>query len=596
MRVADYIAKFLVKNNIRHIFLVTGGGAMFLNDGIAACKDINPVCLHHEQAAAMAAVGYAKYNYTPGAALLTTGCGGTNAITGLLNAYQDNIPCIFISGQVKRKETTRLSKVPLRQFGVQEVDIITIVESITKYSVMLDDADRIRYELEKAIHIATTGRMGPVWIDVPMDIQGAIIDEKNLEGFIPSNKETPSLKEDIELIKNDLKTARRPIIIAGQGIKLSKTVNLFQQLVEDYQVPYVTSRLGVDILPSSHPLFIGRIGNKGDRAGNFAVQNADYILVLGSRLSVSTTGHEYDLFGREAKKVVIDIDEDEHNKETIRIDKFIHADLKDFFAEFIFTYKELSEERKTWIKKCLDWKNKWSIFLKQYDNDSSGINLYKFMERLSATLDEKAVIISDAGSCVFVVPQAMMFKKGHRYITSGAQAEMGYSLPAAIGAAQHCSKGEQIIAITGDGSLQMNIQELQTLVHYQFPVKLFVWNNDGYLSIRTTQRKFFANSLGTDNTNGVSFPNLEKIADAYGLKYVAIKKICEMDEKLQQIYNYCEPVLCEVFCMRDQEIIPNVSALRKEDGTMVSKPFEDMYPYLSREEFLENMIIKPLDN
>ncbi|MGL4670406.1 MAG: thiamine pyrophosphate-binding protein [Methanobacteriaceae archaeon] len=610
LRLVDYVANFLVKKGIKHVFLVTGGGAMFLDDGVAACEDLTAVCVHHEQSAAMAATSYAKHNYTTGAAILTTGCGGTNAITGVLNAYQDNIPCIFLSGQTKRKETVHLSGLPLRQFGVQEADILPIVKPITKYSTMITNPDEIKYELEKAYYIANSGRPGPVWIDIPLDIQGSIINGEELKEFDEiknkANKDIEINKnheKDFETAVKELLNAKRPIILAGQGIKLSKTVPQFKKFIEKFNIPYVASRLGIDTLNSEHPLFIGRIGNKGDRGGNFAIQNSDHILVLGSRLSVSSTGHEYELFAREAKTTVIDIDEFEHKKNTVKIDRFINADLREFFeyVENVNISNTLSKSER-WVNTCQEWKEKWSIFLPEYDDDSNGINLYKFIEILSKTLNEPATIISDAGSSFYVVSQAMQFKKDQKYITTGGQAEMGFSLPAAIGAIYSAKenkvkgkKDEQIIAITGDGSLQMNIQELQTLVHNKLPVKLFVWNNDGYLSIRATQRKFFEHSIGTDKTNGVSFPDLKKICNAYGIKYIAMDKIEKMEEQFKEIYKTKEPVICELFSIRDQDIIPSVSALQKDDGTMISKPLEDMYPFLPREEFKKEMIINPLE-
>lgn len=594
MRVADYIPKFLSEKGIKHVFLVTGGGAMFLNDGIAQCKEMTPVCMHHEQAAAMAAVGYAKRLYTPAFAMFTTGCGGTNAMTGLLNAYQDNIPCIFVSGQVKRKEASALKNVPLRQLGVQEADIVSIVKPITKYAVVVDNPSDIQYEMQKAWEIATSGRPGPVWIDIPMDVQGSLIDEKTLRSY--TKPEKTKKKYAFEQITARLNNAKRPMVIAGQGIKLSNCRNEFLAFLKKFNVPYVASRLGIDILPSDTPYFIGRIGTKGDRAGNFAVQNADYVLALGSRLSVSSTGQEYSLFAREAVIDVIDIDEFEHQKNTIKIDHFICADLRDFFADMQNINSDAGhEQRQQWLQKCLEWKDKWKVCLPEYEDDSKGINLYKFVDELSNKLKGSATVVSDAGSAFYVVSQAMRFAKNQGYVTSGAQAEMGFSLPAAVGVAFAAEKDEKIVAITGDGSLQMNIQELQTLVYLQIPVKLFVWNNDGYLSIRATQKKFFENSVGTDSSNGVSFPDLQKLCGAYGLKYIAMKKISEMDSQFDEIFDYDGPVVCELFSQRDQAIIPAVSALRKEDGTLVSKPLEDMFPFLSREEFLENMIVKPME-
>lgn len=596
IRVCDFVADFVNRAGINHVFTVSGGGLMFLTDGLACNKNIETVCCHHEQAAAMAAVAYAKYEGL-GCAYFTTGCGGTNAATGLLHAYQDGTACLFISGQVKLKETSRNISVPLRQFGVQEADIVSIVEPITKYAVMIENPEDIAYHMGKALYLALDGHRGPVWIDIPMDVQSAFIDPDKLKGFkaeeIKKKTKSEPLEEEIAEVIKLMENAERPVIVAGQGVRLSGAAEIFKNFAEKHSIPFVASRMGFDVLPTEHPLYIGRIGNKGTRAGNFALQNADFLLVLGSRLSVSSTGHEYAYFAREAKIAVVDIDPFEHKKGTVKIDKIINADVKKFLNGF-----SLPENRrfKNWAKACFEWKEKYPVFQSEYYNDKNGINMYLFTEKLSAYLREDDAVITDAGSAVYVPAQGLKFAySGQRYITSGAQAEMGFTLPGAVGvcAARY---GKDVIGITGDGSLQMNIQELQTIVQYAFPVKLFVWNNDGYLSIRATQRKFFEGRfIGTDKQSGVSFPDLAKIAWAYGIKYFKMASLGDTDSVMREVINYKGPVLCEVVCVRDQAVIPAVSSKKLEDGRMVSAPLEDMYPFLPREEFYKNMIVKPLN-
>jgi acetolactate synthase I/II/III large subunit len=596
MRVTDFIADYVYKLGVHEVFMLSGGGMMFLSDGIAKHPHLKAICNHHEQASAMAAVSYSKYNGNIGVAYLTTGCGGTNAITGVLNGWQDNTPILFISGQSKRKETVRNSGLKLRQFGVQEADIIPIVESITKFSIMVNDPDKIAYYLDKAVFLACSGRPGPVWIDVPMDVSSALIDEKTLMRF--SNleekndyKDEPTINE-IKNFKQKLDSSKRPIILAGQGIRLSKSIPLFREFIEKTNIPVVVSRLGFDLLPTNHPLFVGCIGNKGTRPGNFAVQNADLVIAIGSRLSVSTTGHEYATFAREAKIIVVDIDPEEHKKNTVHIDSFINADAGKFLKK-IQTVK--FPDTTEWIKKCQHWKEKYPVCLPVYAKAKSGINLYYFIEILSNKLKDDSVVVGDAGSAVYVPPQSLKLKDRQRYITSGGQAEMGYTIPACIGISIARKKGE-VIGITGDGSFQLNIQELQTIVHYDLPIKIFVWNNSGYLSIRATQTKFFEGRLiGADDTSGVSFPSLRKIAGAYGIQYYKASKSNKLADVVEKVMQYPKAVICEVICLRDQQIIPTVSAYTKEDGSLVSKPIEDMYPFLDREEFSKEMIVKPID-
>jgi acetolactate synthase I/II/III large subunit len=590
-RVVDIVASFLVDKKIKDVFMLSGGGAMFLNDGIASNDSINAICNHHEQACAMGAVAYSKYKNGLSAAILTTGCGSTNAITGLLDAWQDNTPVIFISGQIKRKETSRNSQTSLRQFGVQEADIVSIVEPLTKYSVMVNEPEDILYHLEKAAYLALSGRSGPVWIDIPLDVQGFSIDTNELKHFVPkieTNQEIKGIEQFIEMYEQ----AERPIVLAGNGVRLSGSVDKLREFASKNNIPCAVSYLASDYFEQDNPYYVGRLGIKGDRAGNFALQNSDLIISLGSRLSVCLTGFEYELFARESKLIVVDIDEDEHKKNTVNIDQLICADIGDFLENI--ENKIMPKVSKDWRNKCIHWKNKWPVYQEGYDTET--VNMYEFTKTLSELANEDSIVVSDAGSSYYVVSQSFTFNnKKQRYITSGAQADMGFTLPAAIGACIAANK--PVIGITGDGSFQLNIQELQTIKHYNLPVKLIVWNNNGYLSIRATQDKFFdGRRIGTDSESGVSFPEVEKIAGAYELPYVKINNVAELREKLLDVIVTSGPVICEVMCPENQEVIPAVSAVKNDDGSMTSKPIEDMYPFLDREEFKKEMINRILED
>lgn len=596
MRVADYIADRVYKEGAKDIFMLTGGGMMFLSDGVYSHPKLNAISNHHEQASAMAAVAYAKYTGGIGVAYVSTGCGATNAITGLLDAWQDNVPSVFISGQVKRKETTRNSNLALRQIGTQEADIISIVQPITKYSIMVNDPNEIEYHLEKALHLAKSGRPGPVWLDIPMDVQSATIDLKKQRKFSPSEikkeyKTVPTSSE-MKLFEKMLFGAKRPVIVAGQGIRLADALPEFKKFIKKHKIPVVAPYLGVSNLPTDDPLYIGVIGTKGSRAGNLAMQNADLLVVLGSRLSVTATGYEYDLFAREAKVLVVDIDPIEHAKKTIQIDTFINADIKEFLKRV--TIKNIPSTRK-WREKCLEWKKKYPTCLPEYRTYKKKISMYNLVDTLSRIMDNDAIVVSDAGSSFYVTTQALNIKGKQRYITSGGQADMGFTLPASIGASVSSGK-KQVLGITGDGSFQLNIQELQTIVYNKLPIKLFILNNNGYLSIRATQKKFFKGRLiGTDSTSGLSLPDIKKIAGAYGIKYKKLSKSKTLENDLQEVLTHDGPLICEVMCLEDEPVIPAASAVERPDGTIVSRPLEDMMPFLDRDEYLSNMIIKPVD-
>ena len=568
MRVVDYVIDEVYKAGAKHAFTITGGGAMFINDAVAAHPSIVPVCNHHEQASAMGGVAYSKYTGKPSLVCPTTGCGGTNSITGLLDAWQDSVPVIFVSGNVNLHQ---ISPPGVRNLGVQEARIIEIVESITKYAKLIESVDDVEEVVQEALKAATTGRPGPVWIDIPMDIQG---------------KQMPVFS-----LEDEIKKAERPLILAGGGISCAGiSREEFREYVKEAKIPVVTTYNSVDLIESDDPYFVGRVGVKGTRAGNFAMQNCDLLLVLGSRLPVPVSGYNYKTFARDAKVIVVDIDKEEHSKNTVKIDKFIHSDLKDFLNE-----TRISTNVLEWQQKCIRWRDSWPIIpIQNNKSNDTGIDLYDFTGKLNKNKPDDSVVISDAGSAYYVCSQATGIKGKNRYITSSAQAEMGFTIPACIGAA--FAGSPCVIGVTGDGSFQMNLQELQTIKHHKLPIKLFVWNNGGYLSIRTTQKKFFeGREIGTDEDSGVSFPDLVRVAYAYDMDYIKVSDYDSLTPALQTIFANDDPMIIEVMCQKWQEVIPTLQGRKNPDGTISAPPLEDMYPFLSREEFCDNMIVETVE-
>tara|TARA_Y100001963_G_C6785675_1_gene452568 strand:- start:646 stop:2406 length:1761 start_codon:yes stop_codon:yes gene_type:complete len=586
MRLCDFVVQYLEDKGVRYGFGVMGGGAMFLNDALAQNKKIRTVFNHHEQASAMAAVGSTKSNGIPSAVFPTTGCGGTNTITGLLDAWQDSVPCIFISGQVNKAQTTYVHKGP-RKIGVQEANIVEIVKSITKYSTMLTEPEEILQVLDEAWLAMTSGRKGPVWIDIPMDVQNSDVDPSKLrsavDAYVSPKISSWTLSGQLNQAFNDFS---RPLFLIGEGLRTSGQIKSFLSIVEKHNIPFVTTYLGADICRSDHPLNIGRVGIKGSRAGNFALQNSTLLMTLGCSLSTPVTGFNPDGFAPKAYKIVVDIDEKEHAKPAIRkkINHFIHGDLKDVIEVLShLVYRDYGE----WPDKCLHWKNKWPVCLPEYKDTPNAVNMYYLIDRLSAAAKEGCRFVADAGSAIYVPSQALQYKDNQRFVLSAAQADMGFTLPAAIGCALD---DNQVIAITGDGSLQMNIQEFQTLVQYNLPVKLFVMNNNGYLSIRATQKKFFEGRLfGTDKQSGISFPILNKVCEAYGLQYALIDKNETIDDNIKEVLEKDGPVICEVICPEDQLVIPTLGT-KVENNKIFPMPLENMSPFLSDEEVKEEML------
>ncbi|MCX6720727.1 MAG: thiamine pyrophosphate-binding protein [Candidatus Staskawiczbacteria bacterium] len=592
MRVSDYIAKFIFEHGTKDVFMLSGGGIMNLTDGLACNKDLNIYCMHHEQAISMAIEAYSRAIGKIGVGYFTTGPGATNALTGLAGAWLDSSPCLFISGQVKRKDSVYKSGIAqLRQIGVQEINILPIVQSITKYSAFVDNPNDIRYHLEKAYYLANNKRPGPVWLDVPSDVQGATIDPEKLRKFTPVKEKQIATVSDLKKVAQYLNSSSRPVILAGQGVRISGAIDNLLKFSQEYKIPIITTFLGIDVINSDNPLYVGRIGIKGDRAGNLAMQNADLLIVIGSSLPIAELGYEYKDFAREAKIIVVDVDSTSHIKKAIKIDLLLMSDAKQFIEKISqLNLKKTSNEK--WLEKCISWRNKYPVCLLEYAKIKDKVNIYYFIDQLSKKLKGTDFVVTDAGSAFYAGSQAVKIKNGLRYITSGGFATMGYSLPASIGISAGLGN-KRVVCITGDGSFQQNIQELQTAVHYKLPVKIFILNNGGYLSIRTTQGKFYGNRfIGEGPNSGVSFPDAKKIAKAYGINFVRISKNNQLDAGIDKTLSFNGPVICEIMCPENQAIIPTVASEKLADGSMVSKPLEDMYPFLDRDEFKNEMVIK----
>lgn len=596
MRVSDYIAHFISDQlGVKDVFMLTGAGSMHLTDGVACNSKLRAICVHHEQSASMALEAYARANENFAVGYFSTGPAATNALTGLGGAWQDSVPCLFISGQVKRSETSYAANIEgLRQFGVQELNILPVVESLCKCVTHLSDPQLVRYELEKLVEIAKSGRPGPVWLEVPMDVQAATIDPETLLSFTSQWTLPKAKANEVELIANLFKNAKRPVIIAGRGVRLSGAQLLLKKLAIDYCIPVVTPYLGIDNINHDLDIYIGKTGVKGDRPANYAMQNSDLVLAIGTSLHVSVIGYEYEQFARAAIKIVVDIDLSSHKKKTIKIDHLIQADAKDFFNELSLLMKEecISEQYKDWLNICVDWKKRYPVCLPEYAETKDAINIYSFVDRLSALSSDGDFFVSDAGSAFYAVSQGIhLSKRGQRYIPSSAMATMGYSLPAAIGVCAAIGD-KRVLAITGDGSFQQNLQELQTLLHYDFPVKLFVLNNDGYLSIRASQKNYFKERyIGEGPRSGVTMPDTLKICSAYEIPAARVSSLAELDDAILLALNTPGPYILDVITPPEQLIIPTVSSKVNEDGSMSSRPLEDMAPFLSREEFRKNLLI-----
>lgn len=607
-KIAEYIADFLASKGVTDCFSVVGGGAMHLNDAFGHHKKIHTTYNHHEQACAIAAEAYARLENKIAAVCVTTGPGGTNAITGVVGGWLDSIPMFVVSGQVRYDTTARYTMqytqgLPLRAVGDQEYDIVKSVEPMTKYAVMLEEPMEIRYVLEKAWHLATTGRPGPVWIDVPVDYQGMTIETEGLRGYNPKEDDEKlpqpvseaTVKNILEMIKN----AKRPVLYAGNGIRLSNGYQAFRSVMEKIHVPIVTYWNTIDLIENEHELYCGRGGNMGDRPGNWAIQNADFILAIGTRISIRQVGYDWKTWAREAKVAMVDIDRAELKKHTIHVDYPIWCDAKDFLEkmEEILGTKELEKKTK-WIAQCNLWKKEYPVVLPKHRKENgSTANVYAFLQIISSRLPENSLTVVSNGACCVAGHQAYEIQKGSRFIINSAIASMGYGLPAAIGACIAAGKKETI-CLEGDGSIMMNLQELQTVITNQLPIKLFLINNQGYQSIRLTQNNMFQDKckvgIGPDSGD-LSFPQFEGIAKAFGFSYLSAHSNKETEQVVEQALGCSGPVFCEIFTDTKQVWEPKSATKRLEDGRLVSSPLEDLAPFLPREELEKQMYIPMLD-
>lgn len=597
IRVADYLVRTLEALGVKHAFLVTGGGAMHLDDAVGR-SGIRYVCNHHEQASAIAAEGYARSRNGLGLTIVTSGPGGTNTLTGVIGQWLDSVPVIYLSGQVKQETTiAACPEIALRQLGDQEINIVDIVRPVTKYATTLRDPREARRELEKAVFIARSGRPGPVWIDVPLDVQGALIDETTLAPFTPPpvTKHEPNRTAWAETTRTWLEGAKRPVLVAGNGIRIANAQDAFLRFVEQTGIPVVTTFLGFDLIPSEHPLFAGRIGTLGDRSGNFALQNADLVLFLGTRNNVRQVSYFWQAYARSARKIVVDIDEAELKKPTLTPDLPVLADAGEFLNAVAFAIGTSAlPDWQSWRTWCRERRRRYPTVLPEYSKIENAVHPYVFVKVLGEILAPGATVVAGNGTACVALFQAGVVKSGQRVFWNSGCASMGYDLPAAIGAC--FATGKQVVCLAGDGSLQMNIQELQTVVHHQLPLKLFVLDNAGYISIRQTQDSFFAgHHVGTGPSSGVSFPDIEKVAQAYGLPTRRLATMDGLADRLRVILAEDGPAVCHVVLPTDYKFSPKLSSEKKPDGRMVSKPLEDMFPFLDRNELRENMIVPPLE-
>ena len=590
VKLSNYVADFMAQNGINHVFTVTGGGAMHLNDSLGHHPQLKCIYNHHEQASAIAAEGYTRLSGKLAAVCVTSGPGGTNAITGVLGGWLDSIPMFVLSGQVKRETTVWSTKVPLRQLGDQEYTIVESVRPMTKYAKMITEPNEIRYHLEKALYLCQNGRGGPVWLDIPLDVQAAMIDPDTLQGFDESELEREKkINFDASITDEVLKKiqrAKKPLILAGTGIRLAGAYEEFQTLIRKLGIPVVTAWNAHDLLCDEDPLNCGRPGTVGTRGGNFVVQNCDLLLVLGCRMNIRMIGYNFGDFAQNAYKIMVDIDANELQKPTIHIDMPIHADVRDFMTAI---NKADTGEQNIAHKEWKDWaysiNNKYPAVLQSYYDKTRPLNPYVFTKEFFKCVPEGMDIVCGNGSACVITFQAAIIKKGQRLFTNSGCAAMGYGFPAAIGAII-ARENKPVICIDGDGSFQMNIQELQTVVYNRLNLKIVYLNNNGYHSIRQTQNNIFNRGLvGVCDGNGISFPDISKIAGAYGLGYVKIDSLESIEAGYSEMMKIDGPVICEVIVDQTQNFAPKLSSKVLPDGKIVSPSIDDMFPFLDREEY-----------
>lgn len=578
MTVSEYIFDFLQKKGVENVFMVSGSSAMWLTDALKRNENLNAYCCHHEQVAAMAADGYGRIKDVPGVCLVTIGPGATNAITGVAEAYVDSSPMFVLSGQANSRILDYQMNTGIRQKGTQSITLDVMLSPITKYFATIMTPESVRYHVEKAYYMAMEGRRGPVWLDVPVDIQNRQVPE-DMEGFSPELEACTNI--DVQSVIAQLAMAKKPLVLAGYGVRASKSCEALVEFCEKHRIPVATSRGGIDVIASDNPLFVGRPGSYGDRPSHFAIQECDFLLILGSRLSVSTVGYYPNRFGINAYKVMVDIDNKELAKDDVPVDEKFNCDI----AEFISMLSEKSstpysvQERNEWIEHCCEMRQKYPIVTDEY-REQDTINSYYLTEKIAEQTPENAVVVVDTGSVCNIVSQTWKMKEGQRYIISGGLSCMGFwASSVGISTVKDC-----VVALTGDGSTQMNIQDFATMRYYNLPLKLFIYNNNGYMLIRHNQHNYMNDRfLGVGPDSGVQTPDFCKVAEAYGLKAVKISDKTEIDLKLKEVFDHEGPVVCEIMVEEFGIIAPRIASRVMPDGSLKAAEFDDLWPFLDKE-------------
>ncbi len=601
IKLSDYVMQFIARQGVQDVFMLPGGGCMHLVESLGSNPNLRFICNLHEQACAIAADAYAQYTNKLGVALVTTGPGGTNAITGVAGAWLDSTPMLVVSGQVKRPDLCTGKGV--RQMGFQEIQIVNLVQAITKYAAVVMEPEAIRYHLEKAVFLARGGRPGPVWLDIPLDVQSAMVDEDCLQGFDPLDEGIEAslapadLAASVSCICKALQAAKRPIILVGNGVRLADGLHEFEQAVRALQIPVLLTWKGLDFLPDDDPLYVGRPGAIGQRGANFAVQNADYVLVLGARLDHGQLGYSHANFARGALLAMVDVDAAEIAKMTRPLHQPIACDARLFLRELLDQLQSTPPaDHSAWLSRCKDWQQRYPVITAENWARTEAVDLYALMEAISDAMAPTDMLIpGSSGQCSELTMQAFKAKRGQRVFNSQGLGPMGFGLPAAIGGCV-ASGGRRTVCIDGDGGLQMNIQELEVLHRLGLPVKLFVLNNQGYGSIRGSQNNYFkGHYVASDDSSGLTLPDICAVATAYGLPTCRLTSNDGMRAKVAEILSQPGPFVCDVVVPKDQPTSPKLSSYQRRDGSMASKPLEDLWPFLDREEFRANMTVPPLE-
>jgi acetolactate synthase I/II/III large subunit len=596
IKLSDYVIDFVARAGVKHIFMLAGGGCMHLADSVGRAQNLEYVCCLHEQACAFAAEAYAEYTNHLGAALVTTGPGGTNTVTGVAAAWIEGASCLFLSGQAKRADLIGTSGV--RSMGPQEVDIVSIVRPITKYAKTVLDPQSIRYELEKAVHIATSGRRGPVWLDIPLDVQATMVEESTLEGFIPDAGEsaTAGLRAQVAQAIELINRAERPVLFLGNGVRAAANADLVSRLIDELQIPVLLTWKVVDLLPEDHACYAGRPGAIGQRGANFTQQNADCIVVLGARLDLPQIAFRQENFAPGATKILVDVDSAEIAKFRMKIDVPVCADAAAFIGEFLRqSGKRTNTDHSAWVKRTRDWQRQYPVVLPEYASTEGIVNVYTLMDVLSEELAADDLLVpGSSGPCSDIFMQAFRIKAGQRVVNAPGLGAMGTGLPGTIGACL-ASGGRRTICVNGDGGFQLNIQELETVCRLKLPIKYFVLCNGGYASIMTAQRTHFQGRYaGSEPGSHLTLPNLMPVAEAYGIRAIEIHDHNDLRSGIREALTSDGPVVIAVHTAPDQPVAPRATSIMRADGTMVSRPMEDMWPLLDREELLSNMILAPV--